>query len=221
MALARSGALLVAALLVAWARQALCAAATTAGGCQAVDSSSRCFWDAKKSVCFTNIKSSEALACPNSWVADFMSCDVLDKQDDCEGAAQCTWGNLGTELLCFAKVALDVKPPFPDWGSYQRVTFTDPGKLGNCPAANEYRKFQSQCWSLKEPDVCEKNKVCLYNPIAGCNIRARANAAIITGNNPKVDAAYAACNAILDPKLCDAAGKVEFSVDAAKAIAGV
>jgi hypothetical protein len=36
-----------------------------------------------------------------------------------------------------------------------------------------------------------------------------------------VDAAYAACNAILDPKLCDAAGKVEFSVDAAKAIAGV
>lgn len=35
-------------VLAQWARQALCAAATTAGGCQAVDSSSRCFWDAKK-----------------------------------------------------------------------------------------------------------------------------------------------------------------------------
>ena len=73
-------------------------------------------------VCFSTLKAPEAVACPNSWVANFVFCDVLDSAI-CTGYPQCTWGKMGEEELCYATAA--EKEKFPDWGMYQRVTYQD------------------------------------------------------------------------------------------------
>lgn len=204
-------------ILALWARQSLCTSAQSENACAAVDGTSSCYWDSSQAVCFSTIKAPEAVACPESWVEDFVLCDFLE-ENDCKAASRCVWGKMADETLCYSRVGAKADPPFPDWGTYQRITFSDPAKLGDCPAANEYRKFHGQCWGSKAPDVCEKNKLCLWNPFAGCNIRAFVNAAFVTGNNTKIAEAYKKCNAIKDPKECVKQGTIGFDPAIARAL---
>ena len=55
-----------------------------------------------------------------------------------------------------------------------------------------------------------------WNDFAGCNVKAKTNAAWVTGNNTAVVAAYEACYKIRDPKDCVKAGKVMFDPKVAR-----
>ncbi|KAI8471915.1 MAG: hypothetical protein J3K34DRAFT_219986 [Monoraphidium minutum] len=196
-------------MLAMWGRQALCAAAVSEGACMASDSASKCYWDDEQEVCFSTLKAAEAVACPGSWVADYVACDPLGATA-CKANARCMWGALGEETLCYAKAA--VAGGFDNWGAYQLATFTDPVKLGTCATAEEYKKLQGQCWSRRDPQTCESaDGICLWNPFAKCNLRARVSAAFVTGNHRTTAAAYALCNAKKDPKECSATGTAQFT----------